>query len=46
MGEFKDHGLVVEAGTDGEGRTGRWVWVPLGKAAIERVMETLEEVEV
>ncbi len=46
MGEFKDHGLVVEAGIDGEGRTGRWVWVPLGKAAIERVLETMGEVEV
>ena len=46
MGEFKDHGLVVEAGTDGEGRTGRWVWVPLGKAAVERVLETMGEVDV
>jgi len=46
MGEFKDHGLVVEAGLDGDGRTGRWVWVPLGKAAIERVLQTMGEVEV
>lgn len=46
MGEFKDHGLVVEAAADSEGRTGRWVWVPLGKAAIERVLETMSEVEV
>jgi len=46
MGEFKDHGLVVEAGMDGEGRTGRWIWVPLGKATIERVLETMGEVEV
>jgi origin recognition complex subunit 2 len=46
MGEFKDHGLVVEAQTDGEGRTGRWVWIPLGKAAVERVLETMEDVEV
>ena len=46
MGEFKDHGLVVEAQADGEGRTGRWVWVPLGKAAVERVLETMGDVEV
>lgn len=46
MGEFKDHGLVVQAEVDPEGRTGRWVWVPLGKAAVERVLETMTEVEV
>jgi origin recognition complex subunit 2 len=46
MGEFKDHGLVVEAGLDGEGRTGRWVWVPLGKAAVERVLEGMKGVQV
>ena len=46
MGEFKDHGLVVEAQADAEGRTGRWVWVPLGKAAVERVLATMSEVEV
>ncbi|WVW81924.1 hypothetical protein I302_103927 [Kwoniella bestiolae CBS 10118] len=46
IGEYRDHGLVVEAGLDAEGRTGRWVWVPLGKAAIERVLETMKEVEV
>ncbi|OCF36182.1 hypothetical protein I316_02054 [Kwoniella heveanensis BCC8398] len=46
IGEYRDHGLVVEALLDGEGRTGRWVWVPLGKAAIERILETMSEVEV
>ena len=46
MGEFKDHGLVVEVPTDAEGRMGRWIWVPLGKAAVERVLETMQEVEV
>ena len=46
MGEFKDHGLVVEALADGEGRTGRWIWVPLGKAATERVLETMHETEI
>ena len=46
LGEFKDHGLVVEAGMDGESRTGRWVWVPLGKAAVERVLESMIEVEI
>jgi origin recognition complex subunit 2 len=48
MGEFRDHGLVVEGSIsgDGEGRTGRWVWVPLGKAAVERVLETMGDVEV
>ncbi|WVQ93767.1 hypothetical protein IAU59_000845 [Kwoniella sp. CBS 9459] len=46
IGEYRDHGLVVEALLDGEGRTGRWVWVPLGKAAIERILETMSGVEV
>ncbi|WVF66139.1 hypothetical protein IAT40_000879 [Kwoniella sp. CBS 6097] len=46
IGEYRDHGLVVEALLDGEGRTGRWVWVPLGKAAIERILETMNGVEV
>ncbi|WVR03531.1 hypothetical protein IAU60_000523 [Kwoniella sp. DSM 27419] len=46
IGEFRDHGLVVEAQVDPEGRTGRWIWVPLGKAAVERVLETMQEVEV
>ncbi|ORY34195.1 origin recognition complex subunit 2-domain-containing protein, partial [Naematelia encephala] len=45
MGEFRDHGLVVEALEDHESRTGRWVWVPLGKAAVERVLETMDSVE-
>jgi origin recognition complex subunit 2 len=48
MGEFRDHGLVVEGSVsgDGEGRTGRWVWVPLGKAAVERISESMADVEV
>ncbi|WWC66668.1 uncharacterized protein I206_100572 [Kwoniella pini CBS 10737] len=46
IGEYRDHGLVVEAAIDSEGRTGRWIWVPLGKAAIERVLATMKEVEV
>jgi origin recognition complex subunit 2 len=46
MGEFKDHGLVVEAPVDGEGRSGRYVWVPMGKAALERVLGTMQEVDV
>jgi origin recognition complex subunit 2 len=41
MGEFKDHGLVVEALTDIEGRQGKWVWIPLGKAALERVLQEM-----
>lgn len=45
MGEFKDHGLVVVAELDPEGRTGRWAWVPLGKAAIERILEEMKDVE-
>ncbi|CAD6587138.1 MAG: Origin recognition complex subunit 2 [Tremellales sp. Tagirdzhanova-0007] len=45
LGEFKDHGLVVEAGVDGEGRTGRWLWVPLAKSAIERLLQSMGEVE-
>ena len=46
MGEFRDHGLVVEALQDGEGRSGRWIWVPLGKAAVERVLETIKDVSI
>ncbi|RSH80610.1 Origin recognition complex subunit 2 [Apiotrichum porosum] len=45
MGEFRDHGLVVVAEVDAEGRTGRWAWVPLGKAAIERILEEMKDVE-
>ena len=45
IGEFRDHGLVVESLLDQEGRTGRWVWVPLGKAAVERVLQSMEGVE-
>ncbi|ODN75991.1 hypothetical protein L202_05957 [Cryptococcus amylolentus CBS 6039] len=52
LGEYRDHGLVVEAaqargGEDGEeeGREGRWLWVPLGKAAVERVLESMVGVE-
>ena len=46
MGEFRDHGLVVEAAMDGEGRTGRWLWVPLAKSAIERLLQSMGEVEI
>ncbi|KAL7418825.1 Origin recognition complex subunit 2 [Cryptotrichosporon argae] len=46
IGEFKDHGLVVQAELDADGRTGRWVWVPLGKAAVERVLAEMKEIEV
>lgn len=57
MGEYKDHGLVAEASVaseidenrDGpvvEGRKeGRWFWVPLGKAAIERILQSMEDIE-
>jgi origin recognition complex subunit 2 len=45
MGEFKDHGLVVGADLDSEGRQGKWVWIPLSKASLERVVETLKDVE-
>jgi origin recognition complex subunit 2 len=46
MGEFKDHGLVTEAIQDSEGRQGRWIWIPLGKAALERITEEMGNVEV
>lgn len=46
LGEFRDHGLVVVAELDGEGRTGRWAWVPLGKSAIERILDEMKDVEV
>lgn len=45
IGEYRDHGLVVEAAVDGEGRGGRWLWVPMGKAALERLLQTLVAVE-
>ncbi|WVQ76336.1 hypothetical protein IAR50_006001 [Cryptococcus sp. DSM 104548] len=52
LGEYRDHGVVVEAaqgrgGEDGEeeGKEGRWLWVPLGKAAVERVLESMVGVE-
>jgi origin recognition complex subunit 2 len=46
IGEYRDHGLVVEAGIDSEGRGGRWVWVPMGKAGLERIVQGLDAVEV
>jgi origin recognition complex subunit 2 len=46
IGEYRDHGLVVEATVDGEGRGGRWVWVPMGKAGLERLVQGLDTVEV
>jgi origin recognition complex subunit 2 len=46
IGEYRDHGLVVEAVTDAEGRGGRWVWVPMGKAGMERLLQGLATVEV
>ncbi|TXT05014.1 hypothetical protein VHUM_03834 [Vanrija humicola] len=45
LGEFRDHGLVIVAELDGEGRTGRWAWVPLGKAAVERILDEMKDVE-
>lgn len=45
IGEYRDHGLVVEAAIDGEGRGGRWVWVPMGKAALERLLQSMDAVE-
>lgn len=45
LGEFKDHGLVVTAELDAEGRQGRWAWVPLPRAAIERILEEMKNVE-
>jgi origin recognition complex subunit 2 len=45
MGEFKDHGLVVVAELDAEACTGRWAWVPLGKAAVERILDEMKDVE-
>ncbi|GMK58516.1 hypothetical protein CspeluHIS016_0505480 [Cutaneotrichosporon spelunceum] len=44
LGEFRDHGLVVTADTDGE-RAGRWAWIPLGRAALERVLAEMVHVE-
>ncbi|WVN90960.1 uncharacterized protein L203_106205 [Cryptococcus depauperatus CBS 7841] len=51
MGEYKDHGLVVDATVGSEdggqgAREGRWLWVPLGKAAVERLLESMAGIEV
>lgn len=46
IGEYRDHGLVVEALVDSEGRGGRWVWVPMGKAGLERLLQGLDTTEV
>lgn len=43
--EFKDHGLVVTAELDSEGRQGKWAWVPLPRAAVERILEEMKNVE-
>ncbi|KAL1407093.1 Origin recognition complex subunit 2 [Vanrija albida] len=45
LGEFRDHGLVIVVELDAEGRSGRWAWVPLGKAAIERILDEMKDVE-
>lgn len=45
IGEYRDHGLVVEAAVDSEARGGRWVWIPMGKAALERLLLGLDGVE-
>jgi origin recognition complex subunit 2 len=45
MGEFKDHGLVVEFGTQEEGGRGRWTWVPLGRGALVRLVESMHDVD-
>ena len=46
IGEYRDHGLVVEAAVDAEGRGGKWVWIPMGKAGLERLLLGLDTVEV
>lgn len=43
--EFRDHGLVVVAEVDGEGKSGRWAWIPLGRGGLERILGEMGDVE-
>ncbi|EIW68021.1 hypothetical protein TREMEDRAFT_72084 [Tremella mesenterica DSM 1558] len=45
LGEFKDHGVVLESLVDSEGRVGRWIWVPLGRSGLLRVLQSVQGVE-
>ncbi|RXK36758.1 hypothetical protein M231_05993 [Tremella mesenterica] len=45
LGEFKDHGVVLESLVDSEGRAGRWIWVPLGRSGLLRVLQSVQGVE-
>jgi origin recognition complex subunit 2 len=45
IGEFKDHGLAVEFGTQDEGGRGRWTWVPLGRSSLIRLVESMHDVD-
>lgn len=41
--EYRDHGLIVEGALDSEGRAGRWLWVPLKKEVLIRVIGSIVE---
>jgi origin recognition complex subunit 2 len=43
--EYKDHGVIVEHGMDHENRVGRWLWIPLSKEVLTKVLATMEDVE-
>jgi origin recognition complex subunit 2 len=45
LAEYKDHGVIVEHILDPENRAGRWLWIPLSKDVLTRVLATMEDVE-
>ena len=45
LAEYKDHGVIVEHILDPDNRPGRWLWIPLSKDVIARVLGTMEDVE-
>jgi len=45
LAEYKDHGVVVEHILDAENRSGRWLWIPLSKDVLNRVLATMQDVE-
>ena len=43
--EYKDHGVIVEHILDPENRPGRWLWIPLSKDVLNRVLAMMQDVE-
>lgn len=45
LAEYKDHGVIVEHILDPENRSGRWLWIPLSKDVLNRILATMQDVE-